>query len=265
MCANIDPTGADEGAGRLAVRPSFRARDLPSDPAGSGAIVRADVERVNGVYQGACFPFWGKGLLGPLCLAFDPRGHLYVGGITEPGWMAQPDRGALSEMVEFARQTGAARSLTNVEYRVLDAEQLDLPHASVDGVVCRFGYMLMAEPAAALRETRRVLRDGGTLSFTVWMGPERNPWAALPPLTLVERGHLPPPEPGTPGIFALADPTRIRELVTQAGFGEPELEEIAFEFRYADADELWDSLVRLAGGLARAGIAAARSRQRRQL
>jgi len=60
-----------------------------------GAIVRADVERVNGVYQGACFPFWGKGLLGPVSLAFDPRGHLYVGGITEPGWMAQPDRGAL--------------------------------------------------------------------------------------------------------------------------------------------------------------------------
>jgi hypothetical protein len=60
-----------------------------------GAIVRASVERVNGRYQGACFPFWGKGLLGPVSLAFDPRGHLYVGGITEPGWMAQPDRGAL--------------------------------------------------------------------------------------------------------------------------------------------------------------------------
>ncbi len=60
-----------------------------------GGIVRANVEKVNGVYQGACFPFWGRGLLGPVCLAFDPRGKLYVGGITEPGWMAQPDRGAL--------------------------------------------------------------------------------------------------------------------------------------------------------------------------
>jgi glucose/arabinose dehydrogenase len=60
-----------------------------------GAIIRADVENVNGQYQGACFPFWGKGLLGPVSVAFDPRGHLYVGGITEPGWMAQPDRGAL--------------------------------------------------------------------------------------------------------------------------------------------------------------------------
>ena len=30
-----------------------------------------------------------------MTLAFDPRGKLYVGSITEPGWMAQPDRGAL--------------------------------------------------------------------------------------------------------------------------------------------------------------------------
>jgi len=68
-----------------------------------GAIVRANVEKVNGVYQGACFPFWGKGLLGPVCLAFDPKGPLYVGGITEPGWMAQPDRGALFR-IDFTGQ-----------------------------------------------------------------------------------------------------------------------------------------------------------------
>jgi hypothetical protein len=60
-----------------------------------GAIIRANVEKVNGEYQGACFPFWGKGLMGPVSLAFDPKGRLFVGGITEPGWMAQPDRGAL--------------------------------------------------------------------------------------------------------------------------------------------------------------------------
>ncbi|MDB5348770.1 MAG: Cytochrome c [Planctomycetota bacterium] len=69
-----------------------------------GAIIRADVERVNGQYQGACFPFWGKGLLGPVSVAFDPRGRLFVGGITEPGWMAQPDRGALFR-IDFTGQT----------------------------------------------------------------------------------------------------------------------------------------------------------------
>jgi len=69
-----------------------------------GAIIRAQVEKVNGEYQGACFPFWGKGLLGPLVLAFDPKGRLFVGGITEPGWMAQPDRGALFR-IDFTGRT----------------------------------------------------------------------------------------------------------------------------------------------------------------
>ena len=60
-----------------------------------GAVIRASLEKVAGEWQGACFPFWGKGLLGPLTLAFGPDGRLWVGSITEPGWMAQPDRGGL--------------------------------------------------------------------------------------------------------------------------------------------------------------------------
>src|SRR5919106_4810313 len=107
------------------------------------------------------------------------------------------------EMLDVARRQGEARGLTNVDYRVLDAERMDLDDDSVDGVVCRWGYMLMADPAQALKETRRVLRDGGTLAFAVWGTPDLNPWAALPGMTLVQRGHMPPPEPGAPGIFAL--------------------------------------------------------------
>ena len=155
------------------------------------------------------------------------------------------------EMVDVARRQGERAGAGNVEYRVLDAERMELDDDSVDGVVCRFGYMLMADPAAALKESRRVLREGGRLAFAVWMTPDRNPWAALPGMTLVQRGHIPPPEPGAPGIFAMGEADRVRELVTGAGFGEPELEEVAFEFHYADFDDLWDSLVRLAGPLAR--------------
>ena len=149
------------------------------------------------------------------------------------------------EMLDIARRQGEARGIGNVEYRVLDAENMDLDDDSVDAVVCRWGYMLMADPAAAFRETRRVLRDGGPLAFAVWRTAERNPWASVPAMTLVQLGHVPPPEPGAPGIFALGEPARISELVTGAGFGEPEREEIAFEFRYADFDELWDTLIRL--------------------
>ncbi len=156
------------------------------------------------------------------------------------------------EMVDVARRLGEDRGLGNVEHRVLDAERMDLEDDSVDAVVCRWGYMLMADPAAALKETRRVLRDGGSLAFAVWATPDRNPWAAIPGMTLVQRGHMPPPEPGRPGIFALGDPDRIRELVSGAGFDEPEVDEIAFDFRYADFDDVWDTIIRLAGPLAEA-------------
>ena len=64
-----------------------------------------------------------------------------------------------SEMVDVARRNGEARGVSNVEYRVLDAERMDLDDDSVDGVVCRWGYMLMADPAKALGETRRVSRS----------------------------------------------------------------------------------------------------------
>jgi ubiquinone/menaquinone biosynthesis C-methylase UbiE len=154
------------------------------------------------------------------------------------------------EMVEAARKRGAELGLTNVEYRVMDAEKMDLDDDSVDGVLCRWGYMLIADPAAAFAETRRVLRDGGRLCFSVWAGPERNPWAAIAGATVVQRGHMPPPEPGAPGIFAMGDPARIRALVSGAGFAEPGIDEVPVEYRFTDPDDYWHFLNELAGGIA---------------
>jgi SAM-dependent methyltransferase len=153
------------------------------------------------------------------------------------------------EMVEAARRNGDARGLTNVEYQVMDAERMPLGDDSVDGVVCRWGYMLMADPSAALSETRRVMRDGGTLGFAVWQTPDRNEWASIPVMILVQRGHLPPPEPGAPGIFSLGDRGRLEEVVTAGGFADPRIEELTFEWRYG-ANDLWDTLNRLAGPIA---------------
>jgi ubiquinone/menaquinone biosynthesis C-methylase UbiE len=71
-------------------------------------------------------------------------------------------------MVAAARRESERLGLANVEHREMDAERMDLDDDSVDGVLCRWGYMLMSDPATALAETRRVLRDGGRLSLSVW-------------------------------------------------------------------------------------------------
>jgi SAM-dependent methyltransferase len=128
---------------------------------------------------------------------------------------------------------------------------MDLGENSVDAAVCRWGYMLMADPGAALKETRRVLRGGGRLCFAVWMTADRNPWAAIPAITLVQRGHMDPPNPAAPSMFGMGDAARTRELVTAAGFAEPELEEISFSYTYRDFDDFWKAMMQLAGPLAR--------------
>jgi ubiquinone/menaquinone biosynthesis C-methylase UbiE len=154
-------------------------------------------------------------------------------------------------MVDAARERGAELGFDNVEYRVMDAERMDIEDGAVDGVVCRWGYMLFADLPAALRETRRVLRAGARLCFAVWAGAERNPWSALAGATMVELGHMPMPQPGDPGIFSLGDPERIRQVVTEAGFSEPEIEQVPVTFSFEDFEQYWRFLNELAGGISR--------------
>jgi ubiquinone/menaquinone biosynthesis C-methylase UbiE len=155
-------------------------------------------------------------------------------------------------MVEAACRQGAELGVERVEYRVLDAEALELPDESVDGVLCRFGYMLLADPAAALAETRRVLREGGRVSCAVFAEAAQNPWAALPVSVLVESGHLPLPEPGQPGILSLADTTRLRQLFTDAGLTDPEIEEVPFAYPFTGEDDYWRFLTDMAGAISMA-------------
>jgi ubiquinone/menaquinone biosynthesis C-methylase UbiE len=152
-------------------------------------------------------------------------------------------------MVAAAERRAAELGLENVECRVLDAERLELPDAAVDGVLCRWGYMLMANPAAALGETRRVLRRGGRLSCAVFAAAEKNPWVVLPARVLQERGHM-PHRADAPGILALADRDRLRRLFVGAGFSEPLIDEVAFVWHFRDPDDYWEFLTGAAGAIA---------------
>src|SRR5262245_2032295 len=153
-------------------------------------------------------------------------------------------------MVEAASRHAAGLGPGNVECLVLDAERLDLSDDAVDGVLCRWGYMLMPDPEAAFAETRRVLRPGGRLSCAVFGAPDRNPWVALPSAVLRERGHIPAADAGGPGILALSDPDRLRRLFLDSGFSEPQVEEVEFTWVFPDVDAYWEFLTDAAGAIA---------------
>jgi SAM-dependent methyltransferase len=160
-------------------------------------------------------------------------------------------------MLEAARRRGAELQIENVDYRVMDAERIALEDGSVDGVLCRFGYMLMADPAAALAETRRVLRAGGRLVLAVWGLPMHNPFFGIVGVSLVQHGHVSPPEPPpAPGIYAMASAERTRALLESAGFVDVRTEEVAVSFVVPDVDEYLSVIADTAGpiGLALRGL-----------
>jgi ubiquinone/menaquinone biosynthesis C-methylase UbiE len=151
-------------------------------------------------------------------------------------------------MLAGARRRALELGLSNLEFQVLDGEWIDLPFASVDAILCRWGYMLMADPAAALAEARRVLRPGGRIALAVWDAPASNPWAELPSQELVARGLAPTPgehnEP-QPGPFALADAEQLRELLGQAGFVEVDVQAVDLIRRHPDFADLWETTLDL--------------------
>jgi ubiquinone/menaquinone biosynthesis C-methylase UbiE len=155
-----------------------------------------------------------------------------------------------AQMVDAARRRAGELGASNLVFRTMDAERMDLPDDSVDGVLCRWGYMLMGDPAAALAETRRVLRPGGRLAFSVWADPASNPWASVPAQTLIEHTGAEPPDPHAPGIFAMASEERTRELLSAAGFEPSRVEYIEMEWAFESTDDHWHYVMDLAGAIA---------------
>jgi SAM-dependent methyltransferase len=176
---------------------------------------------------------------------------LLAAELVQPGGSVIISDGA-EAMVEAAREHAAELGAENVEVRQMQAEWIDLSAASVDGVLCRFGYMLLVDPEAALRETRRVLKPGGRVALAVWDALERNPWVAVIRGALDELGLAPAPGPNEPGQFALASPDAVEGLLDATGFDDVEIEALDLAFEAGSLDDWWGFAVQTSPGLASA-------------
>jgi ubiquinone/menaquinone biosynthesis C-methylase UbiE len=159
---------------------------------------------------------------------------------------------ATEGMLEVARERAGELGVSNVkfEFKQLEIEWIDLPTASVDAILCRWAFMLTVDPAAGMREARRVLAPGGRLAFAVWGRADENPWSTIPTDALVGGGYMKPLDrTASPGIFSLADPERLQEMLEEAGFVDVLVESIEVMRDYEGFDEFWEESLDLSPSL----------------
>jgi SAM-dependent methyltransferase len=184
--------------------------------------------------------------------AIEPQpGHTVLdlaAGIGDTGFLAaeliQPGGTLITsdyspEMLTAAQRRAEALGLRNVRFRQIDASQpIDIEAASIDVVLCRWGYMLMDDPEPA-----------AGLEHAAWTEAEENRWSSLPVGLLIERGYIEPPEPGSQQ-FAWGPEGVVAEYLEGAGFVEYEVTTIGFTMRYPSVREWWET-TRAMGRIAR--------------
>jgi ubiquinone/menaquinone biosynthesis C-methylase UbiE len=127
--------------------------------------------------------------------------------------------------LEHGRRDAAAEGLTNVELVEADVERYPF-EGDFDFCFSRFGTQFFENPVIALKNMRRALKPGGTLSMIVWRTIADNPWLGVPKEVVMR--FLPPPGEGArtcgPGPFSMADPEQVTRQLEIAGY-----DRIAFE------------------------------------
>jgi SAM-dependent methyltransferase len=153
-----------------------------------------------------------------------------------------------SAMLAVARQRAEAEGLANAAFEQVDAQVHRFDRGSFDIAISRTGAMFFSDPVAAFSNIGRALRSDGRLTLLVWQDVVSNEWIReiSTALSVGRPPQVPPPE--APGPFSLADPDRVRRVLTGAGFTDVELEGLSAPMPFGtDTDDAFDFVLGLAG------------------
>lgn len=169
-----------------------------------------------------------------------------------------------SNILELAARNAREAGYRNVETKVVDGENLDVPEGSFDVGISRVGLIYFPDQQRALTGMKRALKLHGRVAAIVYSTADRNQFFSLPISIIRRRANLPPPAPGQPGPFSLGGPGVLEEAYRTAGFRDVQVKVVPAPLRMSSAAECvrfekesFGALHQMLGGLDEAGREAA--------
>jgi len=144
------------------------------------------------------------------------------------------------EMLDAARRRAAELGLEDVSFAVEDAAALTFDDDAFDGILCRWGLMLIPDMDAAAAEMRRVARPGGRVALAVWASPDANEWMTASGRAALELGLTEPPDPEAPGPFRLSGEGALEAVLSGAGLSVQAFEDVPLMWHASSVDEWWE-------------------------
>ena len=134
----------------------------------------------------------------------------------------------LTNAAEVIRKAG----LTNVETRIMDAEDLDLDADSFDAVICRLALHTFPNPPKAVREMRRAVKPAGKVAALVRSTAGKNPYEGVPLTVAHSLGSTVPP------MFTLSEPGVLEKAFRDGGFPDVAVHTVSTQRRFSSSVEV---------------------------
>jgi len=133
---------------------------------------------------------------------------------------------------------------TEVTFVEGDAQSMPFDDESFDSITCNFGILHLADPDAFLKESHRVLRPGGALSFSSWAQPPSTEGFDLILGSIEAAGNPDVSLPEGPPFFRFSDEDEIRRSLGNALFHDVHVKKVEpMEWNIRDADHLYQVLL----------------------
>jgi SAM-dependent methyltransferase len=151
-------------------------------------------------------------------------------------------------MLDYASNRAAEDGVTNVVFLQADAQIHPFNTEAFDVAISRTGAVFFGDPVAAFANIGRSLVPGGRLVLVAWQPPTANEWIREIVGALAAGRDQPAPPPNAPGPFSLADPERVRAVLSSTGFTGIDLEAVEAAMWFGtDADDAQRFIVGLVG------------------